>query len=192
MAKKPDVPRQIIEVAFRLAAEQGWRDLSLAEIAAAAKLPLSQVYPIFPSKRAILAGFSRMIDGQVVSDDLPELDEGSARERLFDVMMHRFDALVPYKAAIGNLLQDYVRDPVAALGSLPQLCGSMALMLEAAGLSANGLRGAVRVRGLTAVYLVALRVWLRDDSPDQAKTMASLDASLGRVERLARTLRGRS
>jgi ubiquinone biosynthesis protein COQ9 len=58
----------------------------------------------------------------------------------------------------------------------------MAAMLEAAGISAGGLAGIIRAKGLTAVYLTALGAWLKDDSEDKARTMAALDKALGRAE----------
>ena len=68
---------------------------------------------------------------------------------------------------------------------------SMAAMLETARISSSGVKGLVRTKGLAAIYLATLRVWLRDESPDMAKTMASLDGYLRRVEGLAGRLSGR-
>ncbi|MEE8536313.1 MAG: TetR family transcriptional regulator, partial [Kiloniellales bacterium] len=78
MVKKADLPKEIIETALRLAAETGWRDLSLAAIAAAAKLPLAKVYPVFSSKQAILNAFTRRIDAEVLATEEPEAGEGRA------------------------------------------------------------------------------------------------------------------
>ena len=186
MVKKADIPKEIIETALRLAAETGWRDLSLAAIAAAAKLPLAKVYPVFSSKQAILNAFARRIDTEVLAAEEPEADEGRARDRLFDVLMRRFDALGPYRKALGNIIYDQARDPLAAGCALAQLRRTLALTLEAAGLSSGGLKGALRIKGLGLVYLATLRVWLRDESDDLARTMATLDRQLGRVERTVR------
>jgi AcrR family transcriptional regulator len=183
--KRADVPTKIIEAAMKLAAEEGWRDLSLARIADAAKLPLSKVYPEFPSKQSILDAFSRRVDAQVLAEEEPDAREGSARDRLFDVLMRRFDALASYREALGNIVCDQARDPVSALCGLGRLRRSMACMLEAADLSSGGLRGLLRAKALSAAYLAALRVWLRDDSPDMARTMAALDRQLRGLERLA-------
>ena len=193
MAKKIDVSDRVIQAAFKLAAERGWRALSLAEIAEAAKLPLSRVYPVFPTKQAILQAFSRRIDAEVLGDDtLAEEwdDAGSARDRLFDVMMRRFDALAPYKAGIGHLLHERTHDPLGALCGLLSLRRSLAAMLEMARLPVQGPCDALRLKGLAAIYLATLRVWLRDESSDMAKTMATLDGYLRRVEGLLRYLPG--
>lgn len=189
MVKKADLPKHLIETALKLAGERGWAALSLAEIAEAAELPLSKVYEVFTSKQAVLEGFARQIDGLVLAEEEADAEDGSARDRLFDVMMRRFDALLPYKAGLGNLLYDQARDPLAALCGVRQLARSMALMLEAARIPSGGLRGALRTKGLVAIYLATLRVWLRDESADMAKTMATLDGYLRRVEALAGRLR---
>ncbi len=123
-----------------------------------------------------------MIDAAVIAEEEAEEEPGSARDRLFDVMMRRFDALQPYKQAVGRVLYDQLRDPVAAICSACQLRRSMALMLESAQISSSGIRGAIRTKGLSAIYLAALRVWLRDESADMGKTMACLDGYLRRVE----------
>lgn len=196
MVKKADIPRRLTDTALRLAAERGWAEVSLAEIAEAAEVPLVQAYQVFPSKHAILEGFSRRIDAEVLADEslAQEWDEAetSARDRLFDVMMRRFDALQPYSAGLGNVIYDQIRDPLGAVCGLGQLLRSMAAMLEGARIGSGGLRGAVRTKGLAGVYLATVRVWLRDDSADMAKTMAALDGFLRRIEGLGRRVLQRS
>ncbi len=194
MVKQADIPQHLIETALGLAAERGWREVSLAEIAEAAKVPLAKAYQAFPSKQAIFEAFSRGIDAEVLADDslADEWDEQtSARDRLFDVMMRRFDALQPHRAGLGNLIYDQARDPLAALCSAQLLLRSMAAMLEAARVPSSGLAGTVRAKGLAGLYLVTLRVWLRDESADMAKTMAALDGYLRRIESLLRRSQGR-
>lgn len=185
MVKKADLPKHILDRALELAVERGWRAISLSDIAAAAKVPLSQLYAIYPSKTAILDAFSQDLDRQVLSATDAEAPEGSARDRLFDVVMRRLDAMEPHREAMRAILNGARRDPLMALASLGQFMRSMACMLEAAGISAEGVRGAIRVEGLAAIYLATLRVWLSDESEDRARTMATLDSRLRRAERWA-------
>jgi hypothetical protein len=97
--------------------------------------------------------------------------------------MRRFDALQPHQEGLKAILRDSVGNPTVLLSGAG-LLRSMAWMLEASGISAAGLRGRLRVPAVTALYLSVFRVFLEDDSPDLARTMATLDRQLRRGERL--------
>ncbi len=193
MARKKVDPRQkIIDASFELAEVKGWRQLALPEIAEAAGVSLAELYRHFAGKQAILDAFSQSIDSALLDeleDDL-ELEE-PARDRLFDVLMRRFDLLRPHRDALARITHDQASDPLALCGSLRQLLLSMRWMLEAARIGTGGLVGAVRVKALVAIYLSVIPVWLRDETADQSKTMAALDARLRRVEAVLNRL-GRS
>lgn len=179
----PDDAERIIDAALAAIEREGWRRTSLAAIAAEAGLPILAVYRVFGSKQAILAGLMRRIDEKVLAEPpAPEPDE-RPRDRLFDLMMRRFDALLPYRPALEVLRRELPADPASALCLGAALLRSMRWMLEAADISTAGFGGAVAVKLATAAYLSAMRVWSRDDSPDLGRTMAALDAALRRIER---------
>lgn len=183
-ARKPvDPARRVIERTLSLAAERGWRRVSLGGIAAAARLPLAELYRLYPSRTAILAAFVRRIDEVVLAEG--EAEGATPRERLFDLLMRRFEALRPYKAGVAAILKDCGGDPLALICGGARLKRSMSWMLEAAGLSSHGLLGQARAKGLAVVYLATLRSWLADDTPDLSRTMAALDRHLRRAEGLA-------
>ncbi|HEV2303548.1 MAG TPA: TetR family transcriptional regulator [Stellaceae bacterium] len=180
---RPDEAQRIIDAAIAAIEREGWRRLSLAAIAAEAGLPILAVYRVFGSKQAILAGLMRRIDEKVLADPpAPEPDE-RPRDRLFDLMMRRFDALLPYRPAFAVLRRELPADPASALCLGAALLRSMRWMLEAADIATSGLGGALAVKLAAAAYLSAMRVWGRDDSPDLGRTMAALDAALRRIER---------
>lgn len=185
----PDLESAVITAALTLAADRSWSGLALAEIAAAAEIGLSDLYNAFPSKAAILKSFARRIDAAMIA--LPGEADASAHDRLFEVLMHRFDLLADYKPGLRGLARDARRGRLDVLALACQLPRSLGWMLEAAGLSASGLKGAVRVKLLGLAYLATVRVWLEDDSADLARTMASLDRALKRAEPFM-GLRGRS
>ena len=187
-AKTTDVAAKVLETAMKLAAEGKWRDLSLAEIADAAKIPLVKVYPVYQSKQAILGALFRQIDTAVLAAEEPGVREGPPRDRLFDVLMRRFEALRPYRQSLATIIEAQACDPVAAVCGMARLGRSMACMLEAAGFSTSGVRGVLRIKALAVAYVATLRVWLGDESPDMAATMAALDRHLGRLESAAKCL----
>lgn len=174
---------RIIEAAFARIASEGWRRLSLAAIADEAGLPILRVYRTFRSKQAILCGFLRRIDETVLTEPPAAEEDERPRDRLFDLLMRRFDALRPYRSALEVLRRELGGDPVSALAAAAALARSMRWMLEAADIPTAGWRGAVRVKLAGAAYLGAMRAWRDDESPDLAQTMAALDARLRRIER---------
>ena len=191
MPRKTDrQPDRIVDAALALAAVRGWQRISLADIAAEARLTVLQVYAVFRSKAAILEAFHRRIDTAALAG---EVDEGdSPRDRLFDLLMRRFDALRPHKPAIEAMAREAWADPVAALCSANALRRSMTWMLECSGVPAAGLSGRIRSNLLLGIYLSALRVWLVDESQDMMKTMAALDRRLRQCERWLGLARGDS
>jgi AcrR family transcriptional regulator len=173
---------RIIDAALGQIATEGWRNMSLAAVAASAGLPILRVYRVFGSKYAILRGLYRRVDELVLADPPPAEADERPRDRLFDLLMRRFDLLRRYRPSLEVLSRELWSDPVAMQCAGRSLLRSMRWMLEAADISTGGWRGAVAVRLTAAAYLSAGRVWQRDDTPDVAPTMASLDARLRRIE----------
>jgi AcrR family transcriptional regulator len=179
---------------MKVAREVGWRRASLSDIAKAAGLTLAALHAQYTSKIAILCGLTALADRSVLASAASAGDEGeTARDRLFDVIMRRFDALQPYREGLAAIVRE-----VGGIGIPDALCGaqrilaSMRWMIEAAGISSGGVSGALRVKGLAILYGATFASWLRDDTTDLAKTMAALDRNLDRAERLAGIFGARS
>lgn len=185
-AKTAEAGRDPINTMLEIVATTGWLSLSLGAVAQAAGLPLAALYRQYPSKLALLRGFAARVDGEMLAALGGETaGETSVKDRLFEVLMARFDALAPYKDAMRVLLRELPRDPLAALCFAESgLARSLDWALAAAQLDAASLRGALRRKALGAIYLDTLRVWLADDSADLARTMAHLDKRLGQAEGL--------
>jgi AcrR family transcriptional regulator len=184
MVKKADVPKVALATALDLAAQRGWRDLTMDDIAAEGGLTLVQLHDAYGSKGAILDAFADQTDAAVLAGDSADMAGDAERDRVFDVVMRRFDALGPHKDAVRAIMRDTASDPCAMLGGACRLQRSMRWMLEAARVDTSGLAGRLRVKGLMAIYADVMRVWLRDDSEDLAKTMAALDKRLRQADRL--------
>jgi AcrR family transcriptional regulator len=188
MVKKADVPQVALDTALSLAATTGWRDLTLRDVSEASGVTLVQLHDVYRSKDAILDAFVRQIDEAVLAGDSADLEDESARDRLFDVLMRRFDALAPHKAAVCSVMKASACDVSTGVSSLCRLMGSMRWMLEAAGIDSSGLMGRLRAKGLALVYLDAMRTWMKDDSQDMAATMSVLDKRLGQADEAVATL----
>lgn len=167
-----------------LCASQGWRDLSLAEIAEAAGLDMAAAHQAYPTKAALVVGLVRSIDSAILGSLNDDPLEGSAKDQLFDLLMRRFDFLQQSRDGFAALLHELPLTPLEATAAACQVRRSLRLMLESAGISASGLKGALRLQGLIAIHLAGLRAWLRDNSGDLVKTMAEVDKRLNQAARL--------
>ena len=181
-AEPPDRDR-IVDAALALIAARGWRNVSLAAVANEANLPILEVYRCFPSRTAILCGLLRRVDEAVLAAPLDTEPEEKPRDRVFDLLMRRFDALYSHRAALVALRRDLATDPCTALALSQTLLRSIRLMLDAAEIVSHGVGGAIAVRLTAACYLAAAHTWSRDESPDLAPTMAALDRRLRGIER---------
>ncbi len=181
---------KIVAAAMRLAPIKGWQALSLADIAAEAGVSLNDLRAEFQTKAQILAAFTRMIDEEVLAKQHAAGEASTPRDRLFDVIMSRFDALAPYKEAIRTIADDLRFSPGAALAQLGPVLYSQYWMLAAAGIPAEGMRGLVRVKAMTALYGRVFAIWLEDDDPGMARTMAALDRRFRQAEAVKRRIDG--
>lgn len=171
----------LIAAAFALGAEQGWARVSPAAAAQHAGLDLARVRVLFPCTGSILRKFGRQADtialGHLAAD-------GSAKDRLFDIILRRFDYLQLHRAGVIALTRYLPLCPPLALALTEMNITSMGWLLAGAGVDATGLSGGLKKRGLLAVWLYALRAWSNDESPDLTATMAAVDTALAKVEGL--------
>jgi ubiquinone biosynthesis protein COQ9 len=176
---------KIIAAAMRLAETRGWRSLSLGEIAAEAGVPLGELASEFKCKAQILAAFSRGVDEAVLAKFPAPTGGDTHRDRLFDVVMSRFELLQPYKSALRRIACSLGLSPGAALAQAFPALKSQYWMLNAAGIAGDGPGGLLRVKGLLAIYARVFPIWLKDDEPGLSATMAALDKRLARAESVA-------
>ncbi len=188
MVKKADVPKTALEAALDLAARTGWRDLTMRDIAQASGVALAQLHEVYRSKDALLDAFVRRIDEIVLAGDSADLIGEPAKDRLFDIMMRRFDALSPHKEAVCSIVRASSCDLSTGVTSLCRMMSSMRWMLEAAGIDSSGMIGRMRAKGLALIYLDVLRAWMKDDSEDMAATMSLLDKRLSQADDAMATL----
>ena len=174
---------QIIAALMELLAERDLGSVGLAEVAERAGVSLAVLRENYDGKLGILADWSRRIDMAVLEQGSAEEGEGGARDRLFEVLMRRFEALGPYKEALRRLARSARFDLRLACALEAIVARSQKWMLVAAGIHKSGWAGFIAIRGAELIYVEVMRTWLDDDDPGLARTMAALDRSLRRGER---------
>jgi AcrR family transcriptional regulator len=184
MDETPNVPSEadtIAAAAIRLAGERGWRNLTLGDIAAEADVTLSALARHFGSRSEILDGFERMIDRRMLAGAIAGDTDDKPRDRLFDIIMERFDALLPYRDGVRRITRELPFDLTSALTLATAAPRSIGWMFTGARIAADGPAMPFKLAVLGGVYLSAFRVWLNEESQDLSKTMATLDRQLDRA-----------
>ncbi|WP_375464633.1 TetR/AcrR family transcriptional regulator [uncultured Methylobacterium sp.] len=177
-------PREAaVDALMRLAAEQPWSDIEVGDIAREAGLSLAELRELFPSKGAVLGGLTRIIDRKVLEEDGSDLAEEPTRERLFDVLMRRLDAMTPYKPALRRISYALRGDLLSMLAMNGVALNSHRYMLAAAGIDTEGPLGRLKLQGVVIAFARVVETWLEDDDPALAQTMARLDREIRNGER---------
>ncbi|MEA2991787.1 MAG: hypothetical protein QOD40_707 [Alphaproteobacteria bacterium] len=186
-APKPGTDRErIIRAFMNLLAEKPIENIGLAEIARSAGVSLSQLRGEFDSPLSIFAAQVKEIDRQVLEGGSGDMAEEPPRDRLFEILMRRLEALAPYKPAVRSLMRSATCNPGLALALNRLTVISLQWMLTAADIGASGPKGVVRAQGLALLFMQVLRVWIDDDDPGLAKTMSALDRALTRGQSWSR------
>ena len=180
--------KAVVAAVFESAGLVGWRETTLVGAARDAGLDLARLRVRFPDKTAFLLRFGLMAD-QAALAAAPST--GLPRERVFDLVMSRFDVLQAQRMGVLALMDALRTEPVTTLFLGLATVRSMRWLLDAAGVPTNGIVGGLRVQGMGAVWAYVLRAWQKDESADMAATMAALDRALDRAMQAEASLPGR-
>lgn len=177
----PLFDRTMIEATLQLAQSHGWQRVSLVDASREAGLPLQQVRQRFPFKSMILIRLNSQIDDAALCG---ESYGATVRERLFDLLMRRFDAMQDYRSGICAIMHTLPRDPALAALLAGTTMESLRWVADAATLDRHGFGGMIRLNSLLAIWSRTLARWEKDSTPDLADTMQVLDSTLARAERM--------
>jgi AcrR family transcriptional regulator len=171
----------LITAAFALGAEQGWRHVTPAAAARHAGLDLAAARK-YPATHHLLAKFGHFADRHAITG---ALTEGHPKDRLFDILLRRFDFLQTHRTGVLALTRHLATHPELTAYLAKETVESMGWMLEATALASPGIRGELRKQGLALVWGWGLRAWLKDESADLSATMAAVDVALARADQIA-------
>jgi AcrR family transcriptional regulator len=175
----------LLAAAFALIGDEGWRGFSFATLARRTGVSRVEIYRQFRSREALLSALNRRADEAMLAVDDAEIAGLPPRDRVFELLMRRLEAMVPYRAGLARLARDGRADPSVVLLTACRLERSLMWLQDAAGLRAHGLRALLARRALGLAYLRTIQVWFRDEGADLGRTMAELDKQLRRIQNVA-------
>ncbi len=165
-----------IEAALKLAGDRGWRSLTLAKVAETTGRPLGDYYGM-GGVEAIADGVEAYFD-KTMSAEAADPSE-TPRERLFDAIMRRFEAMESYRAGLVSLMRYRERSPARLAALIAARRRSARWALACADLdTTEGPPPALRTASVAWAIGRAERSWRRETSADFSRTMATLDREL--------------
>ena len=170
--------QKILQTFLDLLSEHPYEDVSMPLIAETAKVKLSDLRSAYSSKLKLVAAFAEKVDTHVLDERDEDMGDQPARDRLFDVLMTRVDALAEHKDAVRALHKAARRDPVLALDFNALEVRSQKWMLIAAGIDLSGMKATATAQGLSIAFARVVDVWLDEDDEGMPRTMARLDKEL--------------
>jgi AcrR family transcriptional regulator len=181
MATKQTPEQKFVTAACKAIEADGWTNLNLADVARKAKIPLSTVYDICPTKAALLPLIGKDVDLRFL-ENVSGIDETMhARDRAFDAILSWFEQLQPLKPVFTAIRNDSRGDLSLIVDLVPMAMRSAHWIAASARLPDIGWRGFAVTRGIGLLLADTLSVWLAD-SDDMAKTMAHIDRRLRTIE----------
>lgn len=169
------------EAALALCAEKSWVDVGLLSLCQEAGQSLSACAEAGITRFSVAEYLDQKLDRAMLEAVADIEAEAPSRDRLFDVIMARFDAMQDQRAAWVSILEADAQEPAASVARAARRLRTAAWALEAIGISTDSLKAAARVMGLARRLRKIEALWLKDDA-DLSKTMAGLDQTLRESE----------
>lgn len=169
-----------VRAALKLAETEKWGRLSLAEIADEAGLGLKDFHGV--ADKADLSDAVEPFFDAAMSEGSFDTDE-TARTRLFDVIMMRFEAMEDVRDGAMSYLRWRDRSLDGLALRLKARADTAKWALACAGLDGSSkLPRGLQITALAWAIAQAERAWRQETSPDLSRTMAALDAELIKIE----------
>lgn len=169
------------EAALALCAEKSWVDVGLLSLCQEAGQSLSACAEAGITRFSVAEYLDQKLDRAMLEAVADIEAEAPSRDRLFDVIMARFDAMQDQRAAWVSILEADAQEPAASFARAARRLRTAAWALEAIGISTDSLKATARVMGLARRLRKIEALWLKDDA-DLSKTMAGLDQTLRESE----------
>lgn len=173
----------IIHKSFELIEKIGWERFSFQKLSEKEKIPLNFLKTNYKCKYTVIEKFSQMIDRQVESNiRADDLMDSSIKDKLFELIMLRFDELESFKKALKNIFLSTKKNPLLISIISKNLLNSFDFYLEVSNSYQNSPTDIFKKNFLLLIYSLVFETWLNDNSEDLSKTMSQLDKYLSIAE----------
>ena len=178
-----DYEKKIAEITLKKLVNKSWSKLSIDDVIV--KNIKKQKY--INTKNDLLKNLNRYVDS-ILIEKTKYLENSSAKDMLFEVLMSRFDILQENRASFIKIYDALKKSPTKILKLFPSFLESMIVTAELAKFNVNGLKGSIRLKGLFIIYLITFYTWVDDNTLSLEQTMNALDKNLDQAVKFGKYL----
>ena len=175
--------RKIAQQTLQVLKKKSWGAFSLDQILKKVKVKKTNI----KTKFDLLKTISKYVDYLLINKT-KSLENSTSKDMLFEVLMARFDILEENRKAFLEIYKILKKNPKQFLKLLPTFLESMIITAELSKYKVNGLKGAVRLKGLMLIYFITFFQWVDDNDATLEKTMTALDKNLDQAEKFSKFL----
>ena len=179
-----DIEKKIAEDTLKKLYKKSWDKLTLDDVLDK-KIKKQK---IVGTKNDLLMYINRYVDDSLIKKT-KNIESSSNKDMLFEVLMARFDILQENRISFIKIFEALKKSPKKILELFPSFLESMIITAELAKFNVNGVKGAIRLKGLFLVYLITFYSWLDDKTLSLEKTMNSLDKNLDQAEKIIKYIK---
>ena len=176
-----DLEKKIAEDTLKKLHKKSWDKLTLDDVLD--KKVKKQ--KIINTKNDLLKNINRYVDNSLI-EKTKNIESSSTKDMLFEVLMARFDILQENRISFIKIFEALKKSPKKILKLFPSFLESMIVTAELAKFNVNGVKGAIKLKGLFLVYLITFYSWIDDNTFSLEKTMNALDKNLDQVEKFSK------
>ena len=179
-----DLEKKIAEDTLKKLHKKSWDKLTLDDVLD----KKNKKQKIINTKNDLLRNINKYVDNLLI-EKTKNIDSSSTKDMLFEVLMARFDILQENRISFIKIFEALKKSPKKILKLFPSFLESMIITAELAKFNVNGVKGAIRLKGLFLVYLITFYSWLDDKTLSLEKTMNSLDKNLDQAEKIIKYIK---
>lgn len=171
---------KLLLAALELLPTHCWEQLSLELIANEAGVPIDEARQHFDTLTDLVPASVHMINKAVNKAYTPDKQTTNSEDKLFDILMTRFEKLQEHRAGIIALGHEGRRRPELAFRFYQAQIESIENMWER---THETPPSTICTHALLLIYQYVYGIWEDDSSKDLASTMAALDNTLKKIKK---------
>lgn len=176
-----DYEKKIAQKTLSILKKKTWRDFSLNLILKDVKIKQNHI----KNKFDLLKIIGKYVDNILITKT-KSLENSSSKDMLFEVIMARFDILEENRKSFLEIYKFLKKNPKQFIRLFPTFLESMIVTAELSKYNVNGVKGAIRLKGLLIIYFITFFQWIDDKNSSLEKTMTALDKNLDQAEKLSK------